>query len=121
MTFYHGDNIEFVNGAVKGDDSTSSFTIPVFHKIQYKEFVELIYKHSEIDSRICTLKITMHFKQCGKHKTQPIMNDETLESLYSLAKKDPCFCAEVHVEKVAIPFDEVMDTWSYHELCSFYF
>ncbi|KAL4583802.1 hypothetical protein LXL04_008386 [Taraxacum kok-saghyz] len=120
MSFYHGGKVKFVNGALKGDNSTSSFTILAAHEMSYETFAYEIEKYSEIDGRLYMLKISLHYEHRGTPKSSHIKNDETLKQMFLLAKGDPNFCAEVHVETEEIPFDDLVDTWTYEEICDMY-
>lgn len=44
-----GDNIEYVNGFIKGDQSNLSSLNIVRHKMGYKEFKDLIYTDVGVD------------------------------------------------------------------------
>ncbi|KAL4583803.1 hypothetical protein LXL04_008387 [Taraxacum kok-saghyz] len=121
MSFYHGGKIKFVNGALKGDNSTSSFTIYAPNEMRYEDFLNLVEKHSGIERLpIFTFRFTLHFNYCGKPKSTPITNDETLKVMFFLAKKDPSFRAQLHLEKVEVPFDELAELWTMEEIRDFY-
>lgn len=120
MNFYYGGKVNFLNGEIKGDKSTSSFTVPATHEMGYEEFEKLIYEHSGIDGRLFTLKNTLYFQYCGKSKSSPIMSEEELKLMFFLAKKDPSFSAQVHVERVEIPFYELAELWTLDEIRGFY-
>ncbi|KAL4590377.1 hypothetical protein LXL04_003306 [Taraxacum kok-saghyz] len=116
MTFYHGGNIKYEDGAIKKDISTSSFMIPASHNIRYEEFVNLIYEHVGVDKRMFKMNITLHFEVCGKPNSAPIFSDKTLDLMFYLAKQDPHYCAQIHVETISIPLSELLEKWSLDDI-----
>lgn len=45
VNLYWGGDIEFHNGFIQGDNSTKRTSIVLRHKMQYAEFVDLVYNY----------------------------------------------------------------------------
>lgn len=102
MSFYYGGNIEYENGEIKRDESTSTFTIPARHKMRYQEFVDLVYAAVGVEKENFKLKFTLYFELCGKPNSSLITSDGTLDLIFFLAEKDEGFRAHIHFEMVEI-------------------
>ncbi|CAI9281093.1 unnamed protein product [Lactuca saligna] len=102
MSFYYGGNIEYENGEINRDESTSTFTIPARHKMRYQEFVDLVYAAVGVEKEKFKLKFTLHFELCGKPNSSLITSDGTLDLIFFLAEKDEGFRAHIYFEMVEI-------------------
>ncbi|KAI3779089.1 hypothetical protein L2E82_08571 [Cichorium intybus] len=110
INLYWGGNIEYVNGIVKGDQSTLTTSNIVRHKMSYEEFKDLIYAHVGIDKIAYKLSISLCYQFGGICNISRVINDSSLELMYYLAENDQNYYGQVLVEIEKISHEQTRVT-----------
>ncbi|KAD3338467.1 hypothetical protein E3N88_33988 [Mikania micrantha] len=97
VQLYWGGNVSYQNGSISYDASTRSTTVVIREKSSYEEFIDLIYKHLQIEKEFYQLKLKLYYTFQGFSQSSEIFNDSSLEVLYYLATTFGNFHADVYV------------------------
>ncbi|KAL8256294.1 hypothetical protein R6Q59_031361 [Mikania micrantha] len=94
---YWGGNVSYQNGRTSYNASTRSTTFIIEEKKSYEEFIDLIYKHFQIEKEFYQLKLKLYYTFQGFSQSSEFFNDSSLEVLYYLATTGGNFYADVYV------------------------
>ncbi|XP_023743043.2 uncharacterized protein LOC111891205 [Lactuca sativa] len=105
ITLYWGDNVEYENGIIKGDESTMSASDIIRQKIRYEQFQDLAYALVGVEKSSYKLNMSLCYQYSGRSNIAPLINDSTLDMLYYLAMTDENYWGQVcvEIEKIVIP------------------
>ncbi|KAD4889160.1 hypothetical protein E3N88_21233 [Mikania micrantha] len=97
VQLYWGGNVSYQNGSISYDASTRSTTVIIREKISYEAFIDLIFKHLQVENEFYQLKLKFYYTFQGFSQCSEIFNDSSMEVLYYLATTGGNFHADVYV------------------------